>query len=104
MSVLPVWLLKSLETPVLKDGCLKREGRKIVDQPGARNWVAAILLVRSFCLFSIIPVSSALTLDPKTQAWIKNSIDPTFGFPSLVRFSWTTVKVALEKDAHDVKW
>ncbi|KAJ8587553.1 ribonuclease HII [Rhizopogon salebrosus TDB-379] len=42
--------------------------------------------------------------DPRTQAWIKNSVDPTFGFPSLVRFSWTTVKVILEKSAHSVKW
>lgn len=42
--------------------------------------------------------------DPKTKEWIKSSLDPTFGFPSLVRFSWTTVKVVLEKDAHDVEW
>ncbi|KAG6328571.1 hypothetical protein ID866_10519 [Astraeus odoratus] len=42
--------------------------------------------------------------DPKTQEWIKDSLDPTFGFPSLVRFSWTTVKVALDKSAHPVKW
>ncbi|OBZ72190.1 Ribonuclease H2 subunit A [Grifola frondosa] len=42
--------------------------------------------------------------DPKTQAWIKTSLDPTFGFPSFVRFSWTTVKVVLEKDAHAVQW
>lgn len=42
--------------------------------------------------------------DPKTQAWIKNSIDPVFGLPSIARFSWTTVKVALEKGAANVKW
>ncbi|KAH7920659.1 ribonuclease HII [Leucogyrophana mollusca] len=42
--------------------------------------------------------------DPKTQAWIKDSVDPTFGFPSLVRFSWTTVKVILEKSAHSAQW
>ncbi|KAG1821690.1 ribonuclease H-like domain-containing protein [Suillus subaureus] len=42
--------------------------------------------------------------DPKTQAWVKASLDPTFGFPSIVRFSWTTVKVILEKSAHSVKW
>ncbi|KAG2110837.1 ribonuclease H-like domain-containing protein [Suillus discolor] len=42
--------------------------------------------------------------DPKTQIWVKNSLDPTFGFPSIVRFSWTTVKVILEKSAHPVKW
>ena len=42
--------------------------------------------------------------DPKTQAWIRKSLEPTFGFPSLVRFSWTTVKMVLEKDAHPVEW
>ncbi|EIM90900.1 ribonuclease H2 subunit A [Stereum hirsutum FP-91666 SS1] len=42
--------------------------------------------------------------DPKTKEWIKLSLDRTFGFPSFVRFSWTTAKVALEKEAHDVQW
>ncbi|KAM5535946.1 hypothetical protein V8D89_010386 [Ganoderma adspersum] len=42
--------------------------------------------------------------DPKTQAWIKGSLEPTFGYPSFVRFSWATVKVVLEKDAHAVEW
>jgi ribonuclease H2 subunit A len=42
--------------------------------------------------------------DPKTQEWLKTSLEPTFGFPSIVRFSWTTVKVLLEKHAHAVKW
>ncbi|PAV16034.1 ribonuclease H2 subunit A [Pyrrhoderma noxium] len=42
--------------------------------------------------------------DPKTQVWLRDSLEPTFGFPSLVRFSWATVKVALEKYGHAVKW
>ncbi|KIK25023.1 hypothetical protein PISMIDRAFT_28916 [Pisolithus microcarpus 441] len=42
--------------------------------------------------------------DPKTQEWMKTALHPTFGFPSLVRFSWTTVKVMLDKSAHPVKW
>ena len=42
--------------------------------------------------------------DPKTQAWIKGSLEPTFGYPSFVRFSWATVKVVLERDAHAVEW
>ncbi|KAI0030133.1 ribonuclease HII [Vararia minispora EC-137] len=42
--------------------------------------------------------------DPTTKAWIQSSLDRTFGYPSFVRFSWTTVKVILEKDAHKVKW
>ncbi|KAI0671744.1 ribonuclease H2 subunit A [Trametes maxima] len=49
-------------------------------------------------------MGSGYPSDPKTQAWIKNSLDPTFGYPSLVRFSWSTVKVVLDKNAHPVKW
>jgi len=47
---------------------------------------------------------TASPLDPKTQAWLKDSVEPTFGFPSIVRFSWGTTKVALEKHAHAVQW
>ncbi|RPD60070.1 ribonuclease H2 subunit A [Lentinus tigrinus ALCF2SS1-6] len=42
--------------------------------------------------------------DPNTQAWIRNSLEPTFGYPSFARFSWATIKVVLEKDAHPVEW
>jgi len=49
-------------------------------------------------------LGSGYPSDPKTQAWIKNSLDRTFGFPSLVRFSWTTIKVVLDKEAHAVQW
>ncbi|KAF9238496.1 ribonuclease H2 subunit A [Melanogaster broomeanus] len=42
--------------------------------------------------------------DPKTKAWIEDSLEPTFGFPSVARFSWTTVKVVLEKSGHPTKW
>ncbi|KAF9267735.1 ribonuclease HII [Marasmius fiardii PR-910] len=49
-------------------------------------------------------IGSGYPSDPKTQAWLKNCLEPTFGFPKVVRFSWTTVKVLLEKEAHRVKW
>ncbi|OCH94380.1 ribonuclease H2 subunit A [Obba rivulosa] len=49
-------------------------------------------------------LGSGYPSDPKTKAWISKSLEPTFGFPSLVRFSWTTVKNELEKSAHAVKW
>lgn len=42
--------------------------------------------------------------DPKTQHWLKASLDPTFGFPKVARFSWTTVKLLLEKQGHAVQW
>ncbi|KAI0049812.1 ribonuclease H2 subunit A [Auriscalpium vulgare] len=49
-------------------------------------------------------LGSGYPSDPKTQAWIKASMDRTFGFPSVVRFSWGTAKTILEKDAHPVDW
>jgi len=45
-----------------------------------------------------------ISLDPNTQAWLKGAFDPIFGFPSIVRFSWATVKVLLENGGHKVKW
>ncbi|PPQ66554.1 hypothetical protein CVT24_007119 [Panaeolus cyanescens] len=49
-------------------------------------------------------VGSGYPSDPNTVAWLKTAMDPVFGFPNLVRFSWSTVKVILGKDAHAVKW
>ncbi|KAG8982759.1 hypothetical protein FRB94_007970 [Tulasnella sp. JGI-2019a] len=44
--------------------------------------------------------------DPKTKAWIHAALDPTFGYPSIARFSWATIKVQLDanKHAHKVIW
>ncbi|KIK63087.1 hypothetical protein GYMLUDRAFT_41399 [Collybiopsis luxurians FD-317 M1] len=51
-----------------------------------------------------IELGSGYPSDPKTQAWLKSGLDPTFGFPKVVRFSWTTVKLLLEKEGQAVKW
>ncbi|KAI5892697.1 ribonuclease HII [Schizophyllum commune H4-8] len=42
--------------------------------------------------------------DPKTKAWLAAAVEPTFGFPRAVRFSWATSKVILDKHAHAVQW
>jgi ribonuclease H2 subunit A len=49
-------------------------------------------------------LGSGYPSDPRTQAWLRASLEHTFGFPAVVRFSWTTVKVLLDKDAHAVTW
>ncbi|EAU85381.1 ribonuclease H2 subunit A [Coprinopsis cinerea okayama7 len=49
-------------------------------------------------------LGSGYPSDPNTQAWLKNAVDPVFGFPKIVRFSWSTVKVVLDKQAKEVKW
>ncbi|ORY33444.1 ribonuclease H-like domain-containing protein [Naematelia encephala] len=42
--------------------------------------------------------------DPKTQAYLKDELDPVFGYKGVVRFSWATVKVLLEKQGVECKW
>lgn len=42
--------------------------------------------------------------DPRTQAYLRENIDPIFGYKGIVRFSWATVKVLLEKQALECKW
>ncbi|KAF8206487.1 ribonuclease H-like domain-containing protein [Mycena galopus ATCC 62051] len=49
-------------------------------------------------------LGSGYPSDPKTKEWLRNSIEPVFGLPRLVRFSWSTVKVLLEKQAKAVEW
>ena len=43
-------------------------------------------------------------VDPNTKTWVKKSLEKTFGYPSIARFSWTTIKVALDDSAHAVEW
>ncbi|ESK82240.1 ribonuclease h2 subunit a [Moniliophthora roreri MCA 2997] len=49
-------------------------------------------------------LGSGYPSDPKTVSWLKACMNPVFGFPKVVRFSWTTVKVLLEKEGHHVQW
>ncbi|XP_024412745.1 ribonuclease H2 subunit A isoform X1 [Desmodus rotundus] len=42
--------------------------------------------------------------DPKTKAWLRKHVEPVFGFPQFVRFSWRTAQSILEKEAEDVIW
>lgn len=42
--------------------------------------------------------------DPKTQAFLRESMDPVFGYKGVVRFSWATVKVILEKNGVECRW
>ena len=42
--------------------------------------------------------------DPATKDWLTKHFDKVFGFPTLIRFSWSTCQRILEKDAVQVKW
>lgn len=42
-------------------------------------------------------LGSGYPADPDTKKFLERSIDPVFGFPTLARFSWSTITKALEK-------
>lgn len=45
-----------------------------------------------------------LLSDPVTKKWLASNTDPVFGFPSVVRFSWSTAANILSSDALSVHW
>ncbi|KAF9975032.1 Ribonuclease H2 subunit A [Actinomortierella ambigua] len=42
--------------------------------------------------------------DPKTVQWLKKNMDPIFGYPNIVRFSWGTCKTLLDAHGTAVRW
>ncbi|CAH0391457.1 unnamed protein product [Bemisia tabaci] len=42
--------------------------------------------------------------DPETKKFLQTNIDPVFGFPKLVRFSWSTAEKILVSSAVPVQW
>ncbi|XP_071827797.1 ribonuclease H2 subunit A-like [Apostichopus japonicus] len=42
--------------------------------------------------------------DPATKRWLSENVDPIFGFPRFIRFSWSTASNILEKKAAIVEW
>ena len=42
--------------------------------------------------------------DPNTVAWLADVIDPVFGFPRIVRFSWSTCETLMDKHCAKVTW
>lgn len=51
-----------------------------------------------------IAYGSGYPNDPATKKWLDKNIDPIFGFPSLVRHSWSTAEKILESKATPVEW
>ncbi|XP_058717690.1 LOW QUALITY PROTEIN: ribonuclease H2 subunit A [Poecile atricapillus] len=42
--------------------------------------------------------------DPKTKEWLRRNLEPVFGFPQIVRFSWGTAQALLQQRGVPVEW
>ncbi|KAA8894965.1 ribonuclease HII-domain-containing protein [Sphaerosporella brunnea] len=50
-------------------------------------------------------VGSGYPGDEKTKNWLRDAVDPVFGWdPSMTRFSWKTAKDLLEEETSQVEW
>lgn len=47
---------------------------------------------------------SGYPTDPATKKWLSGNVDSVFGFPRIVRFSWSTAEKILESNALSVEW
>lgn len=49
-------------------------------------------------------LGSGYPADPGTKKFLEKSADPVFGYPTLARFSWSTITKALEKHSCPCDW
>jgi len=54
-------------------------------------------------LFNVFRYSDPFS-DPVTKKFLAQNIDPVFGFPQLVRFSWSTSEQILKTKGVAVEW
>ncbi|GBN21810.1 Ribonuclease H2 subunit A [Araneus ventricosus] len=54
--------------------------------------------------FQDVEYGSGYPNDPVTKKFLANNIDPVFGFPQFVRFSWSTAEKILESSAAKIEW
>lgn len=57
-----------------------------------------------FSIFVYCIVCFVLCEDANTKKWLRQHIDPVFGFPSIMRFSWKTCDKLLEEQTVPVQF
>ena len=55
-------------------------------------------------VIEVLCVPILILPDPQTKDWLIRNLDPVFGFPGVVRFSWATCAQILEQNAIDFEW
>ena len=65
------------------------------------DFKSAVLFFPFLCYFVINLFDF---IDTRTRDWLKKIIEPVFGHPQFVRFSWSTCAEMLKKQAKEVSW
>ncbi|KAJ2799648.1 hypothetical protein H4R20_004352 [Coemansia guatemalensis] len=73
---------------------------KVTRDKHLENWVFAEPMLESLST----KYGSGYPGDPNTIKWLRESLDPVFGYPGIIRFSWSTCKKLLDECAARVSW
>ncbi|KAJ2323918.1 hypothetical protein GGI00_005484 [Coemansia sp. RSA 2681] len=74
---------------------------KVTRDAHLSNWVFAESLLQTQLSKSY---GSGYPSDPNTVRWLKQSVDHVFGFPGIIRFSWSTCAKLLDDSAAKIVW
>ncbi|KAJ2457378.1 hypothetical protein GGF42_002713 [Coemansia sp. RSA 2424] len=74
---------------------------KVTRDAHLSNWVFAESLLQTQLSKSY---GSGYPSDPNTVRWLKQSVDHVFGFPGIIRFSWSTCVKLLDDSAAKIVW
>ncbi|KAJ3261858.1 Ribonuclease H2 subunit A [Chytriomyces hyalinus] len=75
---------------------------KVIRDSFVKNWVFSEAGVPENPFSRVF--GSGYPGDPNTRKWLRENMDPVFGYPDLIRFSWSTTVKMLEKAAAKVNW
>ncbi|KAJ3237286.1 Ribonuclease H2 subunit A, partial [Chytriomyces hyalinus] len=73
---------------------------KVIRDSFVKNWVFSEAGVPENPFSRVF--GSGYPGDPNTRKWLRENMDPVFGYPDLIRFSWSTTVKMLEKAAAKV--
>lgn len=54
--------------------------------------------------FSSLLYNLSFLIDPNTTKWLQRNLDKVFGYPEIVRFSWSSCSRILDELAFAVDW
>lgn len=73
---------------------------KVTRDHAVKNWQ----FLEEGMSYSEADYGSGYPGDPKTKDFLKKVFDPLFGFPTFVRFSWSTITKIMEEKAIGCEW
>ncbi|KAJ2077370.1 hypothetical protein H4R24_005174 [Coemansia sp. RSA 988] len=73
---------------------------KVTRDKHLENWIFAEPMLESLST----SYGSGYPGDPNTIKWLRESLDPVFGYPGIIRFSWSTCKKLLDEYSAPVSW